>query len=227
MAAATRTTCRRGIWSTASPATLRAVAFDLERLEVVGTPAPVLEGVVTTAAGAADVAVAPTARSSTFQAWAGGGGRQTVVSVDRQGRASAAARPPAGLVPRRPSVARRHAARARHRRTMCGSTICRATTLSRLTTDPARTRSPLWTPDGQRIIFTSRRAGYPELFWRPADGTGRDERLLARAKDLLDLRANGWSADGRQLLFTEVPPQHSAERSGRSPSSARQTRRCW
>ena len=38
--------------------TLRAVAFDLGRLEVVGTPAPVLEGVVTTASGAADVAVA-------------------------------------------------------------------------------------------------------------------------------------------------------------------------
>ena len=38
--------------------TLRAVAFDLGRLEVVGTPAPVLEGVVTTRQGAADVAVA-------------------------------------------------------------------------------------------------------------------------------------------------------------------------
>ena len=38
--------------------TLRAVAFDLRRLEVVGTPTPVLEGVVTTAEGAADVAMA-------------------------------------------------------------------------------------------------------------------------------------------------------------------------
>ena len=77
-------------------------------------------------------------------------------------------------------------------------------TLSRLTTDPARTRSPLWTPDGQRIVFTSTRAGYHELFWRPADGTGSDERFLTRAKDLVDLHANGWSADGRQLLFDEV-----------------------
>src|SRR6185436_969555 len=67
-------------------------------------------------------------------------------------------------------------------------------------------RSPLWTPDGNRIIFTSNRSGYPEMFWRSADGSGSDERLLGRAKDLLDLRANGWSADGRQLLFTEVPP---------------------
>ena len=31
--------------------TLRAVAFDPERLEVVGTPAPVLEGVMTTGLG--------------------------------------------------------------------------------------------------------------------------------------------------------------------------------
>jgi hypothetical protein len=51
-----------------------------------------------------------------------------------------------------------------------------------------------------------RRGGYPELFWRPADGTGRDERLLARANDLDDLLGSGWSSDGRQLLFTEVPP---------------------
>ena len=78
-------------------------------------------------------------------------------------------------------------------------------TLSRLTTDPAVESSPLWTPDGQRIVFSSTRAGYPELFWRPADGTGNDERLLARAKDSLDLRGNGWSPDGKHLLFTEVP----------------------
>ena len=38
--------------------TLRAVAFDLGRMEVVGTPAPVFEGVVTTGFGAANVAVA-------------------------------------------------------------------------------------------------------------------------------------------------------------------------
>jgi Tol biopolymer transport system component len=77
-------------------------------------------------------------------------------------------------------------------------------TLSRLTADPAADYNPVWTPDGQRIIFSSRRAGYPELFWRPADGTGQDERFFEHGKNLTDLRANGWSADGKQLLFTEV-----------------------
>ena len=96
---------------------------------------------------------------------------------------------------------------------MSGRTISPRATRSRLTTDPAQDRSPLWTPDGQRIIFTSLRAGYHELFSRPADGTGSDERVLTRAKDLVDLRANGWSADGSQLLFTEVsevPPSRQS-----------------
>ena len=43
-----------------------------------------------------------------------------------------------------------------------------------------------------------------ELFSRSADGTGRDEPLLTRAKDLVDLRASSWSPDGRRLLFIEV-----------------------
>jgi serine/threonine-protein kinase len=179
--------------------TLRAVAFDLGRLEVVGTPAPVLEGVATTTTDAADVGVAA---NGSLVYIPGVAGRQTVVSVDRQGRAS----PLPGLpldeyrdVRVSPDGARLALATQTDVWTY---DVVRAT-LSRLTTASAAGTRPLWTPDGQRIIFTSRRAGYPELFWRPADGTGSDERLLARAKDLNDLLANGWSADGRQLLFSE------------------------
>ena len=176
--------------------TLRAVAFDLGRLEVVGTPAPVLEGVVTTASGAADVAAA--ANGSLVYVTGAGGGRaqRTVVSVDRQGGAS----PLSGL----PLDAYRNVRVSPNGARLALATIddvwiydfARAT-LSRLTTTPAQDLSPLWTPDGQRIVFTSRRAGYSELFWRLADGTGSDERLLTRGKDLIDLRPNGWSADSR------------------------------
>ena len=68
--------------------TLRAVAFDLGRLEVVGTPAPVLEGVVTTLSGDAEVAVAANGSLVYVPGVAGVAPRQTVVSVDRQGRPS-------------------------------------------------------------------------------------------------------------------------------------------
>ena len=92
-------------------------------------------------------------------------------------------------------------------RTMCWIYDFARATLSRLTTDPARGHAARsGRPTGSASSLRRIRAGYPELFWRPADGTGSDERLLTRAKDLLDLRANGWSADGRQLLFTEVSP---------------------
>ena len=183
--------------------TLRAVAFDLRRLEVVGTPVPVLEGVMTTVLGAAGIAVAANGALVYIPGGAAGGGQLTVVSVDRQGRPT----PLPGI----PLNSYRDV-----RVSPDGARLALATqsdvwiydlargTLGRLTTDPASDRSPLWTPDGQRIVFTSNRNGYPELFWRPADGTGSDERFLARAKDLTDLRGNGWSADGRQLLFTEV-----------------------
>ena len=163
--------------------TLRAVAFDLGRLEVVGTPAPVLEGVVTTATGAADVALAANGSLVYVPGGAGGAGQQTVVSVDRQGRAS----PLPGLPPdfyRDVKVSPDGARLALATQDDVWIYDFSQATLSRLTTDPAPDYSPLWTPDGQRIVFTSRRAGYPELFWRPADGTGRDERFLARGKDL-------------------------------------------
>lgn len=47
-------------------------------------------------------------------------------------------------------------------------------TLTRLTSEPGLQMAPLWTPDGQRIVYRS-----PEgLYWRNADGTGTPERLL-------------------------------------------------
>ena len=186
--------------------TLRAVAFDLGRLEVVGTAAPVLEGVMTTSQGAADVAVAANGSLVYASGGAGESGRRTVVFVDRQGRAT----PPLPGLPldtyRDVRVSPDGASLALSNGADVSVYDFKRATLTRLTTDQGTDRSPLWTPNGQRIIFTSMRAGYPELFWRPADASGRDEPLLTRAKDLLDLRANGWSADGKQLLLTEVPP---------------------
>jgi serine/threonine-protein kinase len=47
-----------------------------------------------------------------------------------------------------------------------------------------RNVSPLWTRDGQRIIFQSDRDGDGGLFWQRADGSGSLEKLTAPAKGL-------------------------------------------
>ena len=64
-------------------------------------------------------------------------------------------------------------------------------------------QSPVWTPDGERIAFTSDRDGTPDLFWKPADGSGVAERLYES-----DLRkfAEAWTLDGSVLVFSEAHP---------------------
>ena len=69
--------------------------------------------------------------------------------------------------------------------------------MTRLTFDEATDDSPVWTPDGTRVVFSSGNGG---LFWKAADGTGEVEPLLEQSPRP---RPFGWSTDGR-LLF-DVP----------------------
>ena len=219
-AAATRTTCRRGIWSTASAG--RCAPSVRPRTAGSGRDAaPVLEGVVTTYFGAADVAVAANGSLVYVPGSAAGEGRQTVVSVDRQGRAIAAARSSAGLATAmsecRPTGTRLALATQDD---VWIYDVARATR-SRLTTDPALDTSPLWTPDGQRIIFTSTgratRSCSARRGWHR-----RDELFLARAKDFSICAP----AAGRQTARSSCSPRSCRQRrarSDRSPSGARPT----
>ena len=53
----------------------------------------------------------------------------------------------------------------------------RRNTTTRLTFDPAHDDSPVWSPDGKSIIFSSNRTGQQKLYIKPTDGSG-EERLL-------------------------------------------------
>ena len=70
-----------------------------------------------------------------------------------------------------------------------------------LTTDPAEDYAPLWTPDGDQVVFTSRREGQPLLFWKLVDTPGDAERLLSGSEGRRDIEADAWSVDGQTLLF--------------------------
>ena len=83
-------------------------------------------------------------------------------------------------------------------------------TLTRLTTDPAIDALGLWTPDGERVVFTSQRQGSLGLFWIAADGNGEVEHLLT--SDAAEaLRLSGWTPDGSSLVFDYVMPDTDAD----------------
>jgi eukaryotic-like serine/threonine-protein kinase len=74
---------------------------------------------------------------------------------------------------------------------------------TRLTFNPASDRAPLWSPDGDRIVFGSTRAGPVDLYQKAANGTG-DELLIL--KSAFDKYPMSWSRDGRYILYQEIAP---------------------
>jgi Tol biopolymer transport system component len=73
---------------------------------------------------------------------------------------------------------------------------------SRLTLDPADDTKPVWTPDGRRVAFASRRADSVtfNLYWERTDGSGEIEPL-ATSRD--SQYPDSWHPLGRFLAYQE------------------------
>lgn len=64
----------------------------------------------------------------------------------------------------------------------------------------ARNITPLWTPDGRRLIFsTTRNFGVPQLVFRRTDGIGEVEQLVSTRFPSF---VGSWTPDGQSLAFT-------------------------
>ena len=74
--------------------------------------------------------------------------------------------------------------------------------VTQLTFDAANHRVPIWTPDGQRVIYTSDAsgAGSQNLYWLRADGSGEAERLTTSPGRQVP---DGVHPNGRYLLYSE------------------------
>jgi eukaryotic-like serine/threonine-protein kinase len=89
---------------------------------------------------------------------------------------------------------------------------------SRLTMDPAVDRYGVWSPDGARIAFSSGRTGLTDMYVRSANGTGKDERLVAAESYVTP---SSWSADGRFILYYTSDPETSLARMGILPMTGK------
>jgi serine/threonine protein kinase len=178
-----------------------AVPFDVAALRVAGVARVVVPRVVTLPTGAAEFDVSP---DGTL-AYATTGGRstpRTLVWVDRRGRETpiaAPARPYASV--RLSPDGTRIAVEIEDEENDLWVWHLERETLTRVTTDPGQDQSPVWTPDGNRLVFTSEAGGVMgSLFWQRADGSGRAEPLV---DGKLIQRATSVVADGSRVLFSE------------------------
>ena len=63
-----------------------------------------------------------------------------------------------------------------------------------------RNHRPIWTPDSQRVTFSSDRDGTMSIYWMPADGSGIAERLTS-AEEGTSHWPGSWSPDGETLAY--------------------------
>jgi len=77
---------------------------------------------------------------------------------------------------------------------------------SRFTFGQGSNRVPLWSPDGNTVVFASTRSGPGDLYTKTANGQG-DETVLLKDDQLKF--ATDWSRDGRYLAYTSIDPKSS------------------
>lgn len=178
-----------------------AASFDARKLALVGTPVRVLEGVSTSADGAAQFAVSR-AGTAAYHPSAPLLLRRLVV-VDGDTQTPLAAAPHAYVTPRVSPDGKRVLLGVSDSTEHVWSYDLSAGTLTQLTFEAAN-RSPVWSADATRVTFASNRNGAFNLFSELADAMGPAERLTTT--DSLQLPGS-WSPDGERLAFME---QHSA-----------------
>ena len=186
------------------PGTVMAVSFDPERLTLTGTPVPVVEGVLTDRGDYAHWSFS----GSGMLVYAPGGYQErqyNLVFVDRKGVAA-----PVGAPPQRPyhfprlsPDSRRVVVTLQGIQNTLWTYDLSGGAFNRLTFE-GNNEWATWTPDGKRVTYASNRAEPWRLFWKPSDGSGKEEMLLARDKG--DQQPYSWSSDGRTLIYQDAAP---------------------
>jgi Tol biopolymer transport system component len=188
--------------------TLFAVPFDLKRQEVTGQPAPVLEGVVT----APDNGGAQSSFSETgnlvYVAGRAGGQNLSIYWMDREGKFTPLRETPGDYhnLAFSPDGKRLALEISDGKRTDIWVNEWERDALTRLTFGGEANSFPVWTPDGQRITYSSvDKGGTYNLWWIRADGAGDAQRLTESKSPQY---ARSWRFDGKVLAFYQTIPTY-------------------
>jgi Tol biopolymer transport system component len=186
--------------------TLFAVPFDLKRLEVTGQPAPILEGVLTTPGYAGAQFSFSETGSIAYIAGRSVGVNVSIYWMDREGKFTPLRETPGNYTnPMFSPDGKRLALEINDgKRTDIWVYEWERDALTRLTFAGEANASPVWTPDGQRIVYSSRETGGAlNLWWIRADGAEAAQRLTESKNPQY---ARSWRPDGKFLAFHELNP---------------------
>jgi serine/threonine protein kinase len=183
--------------------TLFAQRFNFDKLEIEGAALPVtrrvassltLPGVSASATGTVAYRSATEASNREF-AW-----------FDRSGRRLGAVLEAERLAGNNPEISP-DGRRLAFERTINGNTDCwllefSGGLLTRFTFDPAFDGYPVWSPDGQRLVFMSQRdGGVMNLYQKISSGAGTDEPLLLTPSQKMP---TDWSPDGGFVIYRDL-----------------------
>ena len=186
-----------------SNGSVRAARFDLQQRALKGPPVPVVDGVsVAPHTGAVQAAIPDTGTL----AYADVGDqvpRSSFVAMDANGRAQ----PLTDVLPvyfgelSLSADGQRVAVRlAKANDDIHVLDIARGS-LTRFTNEGGDEQTPIWTPDGTRIAYSSQRGGTLAMYWKASEGNATPEAIL-RAEH--PQRPSSFSPDGKVLAYTEL-----------------------
>jgi eukaryotic-like serine/threonine-protein kinase len=194
-----------------SQGVLVAQRFDVARATVSGDPFPVAQAV-----GQDDrqghSAFSVSAVGILAHRSGGAGGRRQLVWFDRAGKVLGTVGQPDESGPSSPALAPDDR-RVANGRSVQGNTDIWLTEIgrdvaTRFTFNPTLDVSPIWSPDGSRVVFRSLRNGTSDLFVKPANGAADEQPLLVTPQNKAPL---DWSRDGRFLLYANLDPKTQSD----------------
>jgi Tol biopolymer transport system component/tRNA A-37 threonylcarbamoyl transferase component Bud32 len=187
-------------------ATLLRRPFDVSKLEVTGDATPIAEGVAVDAG----IAAASVSENDILVYRTGSGGNESrqLVSFDRSGKIIDRVGPPGRYIGLDWSPDGKRL--AVHRHDGNGGDIwlfeLMRGTMSRFTFDPSLDNSmPIWSPTGDRIVFSELRDGKWGLYQKAASGTEKEELLYESAGT--EKAPMAWSPDGKYIVFEVTDPK--------------------
>jgi serine/threonine protein kinase len=199
------TTCVKGKLIFCRNAILYAVSFDEKAFQLKGKPIPVLEGVVYDSRSGATQYTISDSGTLVYQKGATLFSEGKLMWIDMKGTTSPLLDQTAAyLNPRFSPNGEQLAMQIGDARSedIWIYHLSRRT-LTRLTFNEGQDVCPVWTPDGQRITYSSWRDNKPHIYEIRADGSGEDKIIYQPPpQQWVVFVPNSWSPDGRYLTIS-------------------------